>query len=75
MPPIEDEIPPIPQFEDDRPLIQKPFIGPPMQITHEQPPLTRANCDGFMPHPELGTALLSEFLVDFNTAVPYVNGA
>jgi hypothetical protein len=28
-----------------------------------------------MPHPELGTALLSEFLVDFNTAVPYVNGA
>ncbi|KAF2712785.1 hypothetical protein K504DRAFT_373328 [Pleomassaria siparia CBS 279.74] len=29
-----------------------------------------ASCDGYLPPPELGTSLLSEFLVDFNTAVP-----
>ncbi|KAH5002680.1 hypothetical protein HBH95_059100 [Parastagonospora nodorum] len=27
-------------------------------------------CDGYLPPPELGTTLLSEFLVDFNTAYP-----
>jgi hypothetical protein len=33
-------------------------------------PLNRAMCDSYLPPPELGTSLLSEFLVDFNTAVP-----
>lgn len=49
-------------------------IQPTMQvtqpITHVQPPIVRAQCDGYLPPPELGTSLLSEFLVDFNTATP-----
>ncbi|KAF2464768.1 uncharacterized protein BDR25DRAFT_241792 [Lindgomyces ingoldianus] len=35
----------------------------------DMPPfLSRSRCDGYLPSPELGTSLLTEFLVDFNTA-------
>jgi hypothetical protein len=52
---------PLPEPLPERPL---------MKITHEQPPIPKPQCDAFMPTPELGTSLLKEFLVDFNTAVP-----
>lgn len=55
---------------NDFSIVQESSVQPKMQITHEQPPLVRAQCDGYLPHPEFGISLLSEFLVDFNTAVP-----
>ncbi|KAF2267980.1 hypothetical protein CC78DRAFT_33447 [Lojkania enalia] len=50
------------------PMVQVPMNGP--ESSEGSPFITRARCDGYLPHPDLGTALLSEFLVDFNTATP-----
>ncbi|KAF2111783.1 hypothetical protein BDV96DRAFT_498762 [Lophiotrema nucula] len=49
-------------------LIQVPTAG--AAGTDVSPFITRATCDGYLPHPDLATSLLSEFLVDFNQAIP-----
>jgi hypothetical protein len=41
-----------------------------LDVVDVSPFLSRSKCDGFLPHPDLGASLLSEFLVDFNQAVP-----
>ncbi|KAH7077624.1 hypothetical protein BKA63DRAFT_508630 [Paraphoma chrysanthemicola] len=49
-------------FEPEFPLDENSLIPPPLPATSE--------CDWYLPPPELGTTLLSEYLVDFNTAYP-----
>jgi hypothetical protein len=60
-----------PDFSQDLTLLPTlPTIDSDQTNSNVSTPLSRASCDGYLPPPELGTSLLSEFLVDFNTAVP-----
>lgn len=49
-------------FEPDSLFAEDTSIPPPVPQTPE--------CDYYLPPPELGTALLAEYLMDFNTAYP-----
>lgn len=52
-----------------QPLIRVPTKPVPAS-TADSPYLSRAQCEAYLPPPELATSLISEFLVDFNTAYP-----
>lgn len=61
-------------FQEAADLLQSTNFEPESAMDEETlgpPPLPETPvCDWYLPPPELGTALLSEFLVDFNTAYP-----
>ncbi|KAH7139518.1 hypothetical protein B0J11DRAFT_589379 [Dendryphion nanum] len=71
-------VPQLPPPETPQPLPSPSTISNPQDplqtrtpITYIQPALPRrAKCDGYLPTPSLGTSLLKEFLLDFNTAIP-----
>ncbi|KAF2007036.1 hypothetical protein P154DRAFT_421430 [Amniculicola lignicola CBS 123094] len=75
-PPPEPEV--LLEFQHDPDLLRNLTLEQTLTATtsetsgslSSQPLLTRARCDGYLPSPELGTSLLREFLVDFNTAIP-----
>ncbi|KAF2791527.1 hypothetical protein K505DRAFT_376704 [Melanomma pulvis-pyrius CBS 109.77] len=68
---------PIADFQTEPDFLQDLSLQPRMTCNDSErtnssvsSPQTRASCDGYLPPPELGTSLLREFLIDFNTAVP-----
>jgi hypothetical protein len=72
-----DDIVPSAEFQEDVAFVQSTNIDPDLLLEVDEetswipPPLPlEPSCDGYLPPPELGTALLSEFLVDFNRAYP-----
>jgi len=75
--PTATAVDPIEEFHGQQNFLQDLSLQPTIPISGSEytnssasTPIYRANCDGYLPPPELGTSLLSEFLMDFNTAVP-----
>jgi hypothetical protein len=68
-----EHIEPSAEFQEDAAFLQSTNLEQ-YQLEDDSllpPPLPPGpECDGYLPPPDLGTALLSEFLVDFNTAYP-----
>ncbi|PSN72057.1 hypothetical protein BS50DRAFT_569629 [Corynespora cassiicola Philippines] len=65
------------EFQDDAALVQdltfestELGIGFNPDDSSLPPAVVRSQCDAYLPPPALGTMLLKEFLVDFNTASP-----
>tara|TARA_R110002003_G_scaffold121_24_gene10872 strand:- start:6058 stop:7812 length:1755 start_codon:yes stop_codon:yes gene_type:complete len=71
---ILDSIEPSVEFQEDAAFLQSTAFEPEFILEEDSwvpPPLpAKPECDWYLPPPELGTALLSEYLVDFNTAFP-----
>ncbi|KAF2026187.1 hypothetical protein EK21DRAFT_103440 [Setomelanomma holmii] len=69
-----DHIEPSIEFQQDAAFLQSTEFEPDLLLEEDSwvpPPLpAEPKCDWYLPPPELGTALLSEYLVDFNTAYP-----
>jgi hypothetical protein len=70
--PLED-LQPSADFQEDVAFLQSAAFAPEVieDMSLMPPPLPMpSGCDWYLPPPELGTSLLTEFLTDFNTAYP-----
>ncbi|KAF2872182.1 hypothetical protein BDV95DRAFT_606739 [Massariosphaeria phaeospora] len=75
VPRLLDDFEPSTEFQEDAAYLQslpleESLPGTIPDIAAEPPTLVAAVCDAYLPPPELGTSLLKDFLVDFNTAIP-----
>lgn len=79
--PSFEDFEPSADFQEDAAILQDPSYDPAAALSNlavtDSPTVVdslviqqRSECDAFLPTPELGASLLTEFLVDFNTVFP-----
>lgn len=76
--PLDDLFEPSAEFQEDAAILQDPSFQPSsasasmsnLSISPAPVPRIPTACEYSLPPPELGTSLLAEFLVDFNTVYP-----